>query len=119
VVVESDQGKLRQVLINLIGNAVKFTDQGDVRIALTVDAGSALVRVRDTGPGVPPEQQQRIFEAFTQADGSNTRRKGGTGLGLTVSRRLAELLGGSLVLETTSSEGSTFLLTLPLHPSRP
>jgi PAS domain S-box-containing protein len=119
LLVESDQGKLRQVLINLVGNAVKFTDQGEVRVVVAAGQGSALVRVRDTGPGIPPDQQQRIFEAFTQADGSSTRRKGGTGLGLTVSRRLAELLGGSLELEATSAEGSTFLLTLPLHPQRP
>ena len=111
---ESDQGKVRQVLLNLIGNALKFTDEGFVQVDLTADDGLARVRVQDTGSGIPEDQRQRIFEAFTQADGSNTRRQGGTGLGLTVSRHLAELLGGSLELEATSAEGSTFLLTIPL-----
>jgi PAS domain S-box-containing protein len=114
VPVETDEGKFRQVLINLVGNALKFTDEGYVRVELRCSDGVAQIRVQDTGPGVPADQQQRIFDAFTQGDSSNTRRKGGTGLGLTVSRYLAELLGGSLVLETTSAEGSTFLLTLPL-----
>ncbi|NJD11682.1 MAG: GAF domain-containing protein, partial [Gemmatimonadetes bacterium] len=114
--VESDQGKLRQVLLNLVGNAIKFTDEGFVRVALTTTEATAVIRVEDTGPGIPQDQRQRIFEPFTQVDGSSTRLKGGTGLGLTVSRQLAQLLGGSLELERTSADGSTFLLTIPLRP---
>jgi PAS domain S-box-containing protein len=115
LVIETDQGKVRQILLNLVGNAVKFTDEGSVRVHVASGAAAAEIRVQDTGPGVAQDQRERIFDAFTQVDSSNTRAKGGTGLGLTVSRRLAELLGGALAVESAAGSGSTFVLRLPRH----
>ena len=114
--IETDAGKLRQILVNLLGNAVKFTDAGEVELRLGSVDGCATFQVRDTGPGVPPEHLERIFEPFTQVDQSVTRLKGGTGLGLAVSRRMARLLGGDLVVESTPGEGSVFTLKLPPAP---
>ncbi len=111
----SDARKLRQVLLNLLGNAVKFTDAGSVSLELSREGENAWVRVSDTGPGISPDQLDRIFEAFTQADQSMTRRKGGTGLGLAVSRKLVELLGGDLTVESTLGQGSVFIVRLPLQ----
>jgi hypothetical protein len=111
----SDGGKIRQVLLNLIGNAVKFTDHGEIEVHVTVTGDHARVGVRDTGPGISADRMNRIFEPFTQGDSSTTRSKGGTGLGLTVSRRLAKLLGGELLVESTAGAGSTFTLVLPHH----
>jgi len=125
---EGDAGKLRQILFNLIGNAVKFTERGEVAVALaTADACDAMttlvVEVRDSGIGIPAEHQGRIFEAFTQLDASIARRYGGTGLGLAISRSLAELLGGTLGVESRAGEGSRFTLRLPLalpvQPAKP
>lgn len=109
---ESDAGKLRQILLNLIGNAVKFTEQGGVEISVERCADASWVRVRDTGPGLAPEDLERIFEPFTQVDQSATRAKGGAGLGLPVSRRLARLLGGDVEVESAPGRGSTFSLRL-------
>ncbi|HSJ14715.1 MAG TPA: ATP-binding protein [Longimicrobiales bacterium] len=109
---QTDAGKLRQILLNLAGNAVKFTDRGSVGIAL-LPGDIVEIRIRDTGTGVAPVDLERIFEPFTQVDQSNTRAQGGTGLGLTVSRRLARLLGGDIRLESQLGVGSTFTLTLP------
>jgi PAS domain S-box-containing protein len=111
--VRTDGGKLRQIAVNLIGNAVKFTDRGEVRIELGAEPGWVILRVHDTGEGIAPEDRERIFDAFTQVDGSTTRRKQGTGLGLTVSRDLARLLGGDITLESSPGRGSTFILRLP------
>ncbi|HZX26178.1 MAG TPA: ATP-binding protein, partial [Telluria sp.] len=120
--VKGDPGRLRQVLLNLLGNAVKFTGQG--RVVLRVDAGPeedgrCLVRfaVSDTGIGIPPEKQKLIFEAFAQVDGSTTREYGGTGLGLTICRRLVILMQGSMELESAPGAGSTFRFTIPLRPT--
>jgi signal transduction histidine kinase len=113
----SDAGKLRQILVNLLGNAVKFTDAGEVELRVWADDGTVSFQIRDTGPGIPPEYLERVFEPFTQVDGSSTRSKGGTGLGLPVSRRLARLLGGDLEVESAVGEGSCFTLTIPLVPS--
>ena len=115
-----DAGHLRQVLMNLVGNAVKFTDQGRVRVDVDVAAGApedARTRLRftvtDTGIGIPASAQQKIFESFTQTDGSITRRYGGTGLGLAISRGLAEAMQGRLDVSSEPGKGSTFTLTLP------
>jgi len=114
--VVSDPRKVRQVLLNLLGNAVKFTDAGSVHLDLLRDGDSACYRISDTGPGIDSDQIERIFDAFTQGDQSMTRRKGGTGLGLAVSRKLAQMLGGELTAESTVGQGSVFTVRLPLQP---
>ncbi|MBF0309458.1 MAG: PAS domain-containing protein [Magnetococcales bacterium] len=112
-----DPGRLRQVLFNLLGNALKFTDQGRVvlRAAMAAEQG-ILLEVEDTGIGIPGEQVATIFDAFTQADSSITRRFGGTGLGLTVSRHLVERMRGHIQVESHPGTGSLFRVTLPLSP---
>lgn len=111
--VVTDGGKLRQVLVNLVGNALKYADGGDVTVALDIGADEVTVHVRDTGPGIPGAWHERIFEPFVQMDQSTTRSYGGTGLGLAMSRRLARLLGGDVELDSVPGEGSTFTLRLP------
>ncbi len=108
-----DPGRLRQIILNLVGNAIKFTDQGEVVLAVTVeDRDEEHVHlhflVSDTGIGIPADKQRQIFEAFTQADTSTTRRYGGTGLGLTISMQLVKLMGGRLWVESEAGKGSTF-----------
>jgi signal transduction histidine kinase len=115
-----DWSRLEQVLINLVGNAIKFTESGSVSVLLTVqertpDAVLLSVAVVDTGIGIAPDRQAEIFEAFTQADGSTTRRYGGTGLGLTISRTLVEMMGGRIWLESTLGQGTTFHFTARLR----
>jgi signal transduction histidine kinase/DNA-binding response OmpR family regulator len=118
--VHGDASRLRQVLVNLIGNAIKFTDRGEVVVSLqTQPSGSRKevllhFQVRDTGIGVAAEKQQVIFEAFGQADPSTTRRFGGTGLGLTITKRLVELMGGRVWLESSLDQGSVFHFTVRL-----
>ena len=122
-----DGGRIRQVLVNLLGNAVKFTERGHVRIDVgsEAQARNGMIGVRidvsDTGIGITPENLARIFGRFAQADGSNTRRYGGTGLGLSISRQLAELMDGTLAAESEPGHGSTFRFTLalPLDPHPP
>ncbi|USQ98267.1 response regulator [Caulobacter sp. RL271] len=114
-VIETDRQRLEQILKNLLSNAFKFTETGGVRLDIRpVDAGRLVFAVKDTGIGVPPEQQESIFEAFRQADGTISRRYGGTGLGLSISRELSRLLGGAITLESRAGEGSTFSITIPL-----
>ena len=114
--VAGDPSRLRQILVNLAGNAIKFTERGSVRIR--VEAGEeSLIRfsVADTGIGIAPEKQKTIFDAFSQADGSITRRYGGTGLGLTIASRLVEMFGGRIWLESEAGRGSTFHFTARLE----
>ena len=114
----TDVDKLRQILANLLSNAVKFTERGSVTLEGTGDANSVRLTVRDTGPGIAASALDSIFEPFRQVDQSLTRRVGGAGLGLAVARRLAELLGGSLAVESTVGAGSAFTVRLPrrYHP---
>jgi CheY-like chemotaxis protein len=112
-----DPTRLRQIVVNLVGNALKFTDFGEVVVEAKVEncAGDDItlhLSVRDTGVGIPPKKQKLIFESFTQADGSMTRKYGGTGLGLTISSRLAEIMGGRVWVESEVGKGSTFHFTL-------
>ena len=117
--VRTDATKLRQILINLLGNAVKFTDAGKVSLALHVEDDEIRFQVSDTGPGIARADRERVFDAFTQLDQSLKRRKGGTGLGLPVSRKLAHLLGGELTVDAGPDGGSVFTLTLPLTAPTP
>ncbi len=115
--IDSDPTRLRQILINLVGNAIKFTEIGEVRVAVCLvkpAVGGPLLqfRVTDTGIGMTADDQAKLFRPFTQADSSTTRRYGGTGLGLTISKRLAELLGGDISVETAVGTGSIFTLTV-------
>jgi signal transduction histidine kinase len=113
-----DEQRLSQVLLNLVGNAIKFTDRGEVCIAARAVANQFLISVRDTGPGIPLEEQQRIFEEFHQVDGSSTRAKGGTGLGLAIAKQIVEMHGGSIWVESTLGQGSVFHLKLPVQMPR-
>jgi CheY-like chemotaxis protein len=118
--IQSDPTRLKQCLVNLVGNAVKFTDTGEVRVTVRM-AGAPRrpmiqFEVSDTGIGIPPEQLETIFEPFTQADGSTTRRFGGGGLGLTISWRFARALGGNLTVSSIEGRGSTFTLEVATGP---
>ena len=114
-----DEARLRQVLLNLLSNAVKFTEQGEVVVVVTGEetgAGSYRLElaVRDTGIGIPPDRMDRLFTSFSQVDASTTRRFGGTGLGLAISKRLVELMGGAIAVESEQRQGSTFRISLPV-----
>jgi signal transduction histidine kinase len=109
-----DERRLTQVLLNLVGNAIKFTDQGEVAIKASSANGSVTVAVHDTGPGISESDQAKIFEEFQQADSSTTKEKGGTGLGLAIARRIVEMHGGRLWVESKIGEGSTFAFTVPV-----
>jgi signal transduction histidine kinase len=113
-----DERKLTQVLLNLVGNAIKFTDQGEVAINVAAENGSLSIAIRDTGPGIAPADQARLFEEFQQADNSITKSKGGTGLGLAISKRIIEMHGGQIILESSVGQGSTFRVALPIKVER-
>ena len=120
-----DPGRLRQVISNLVHNAIKFTDRGEVYVRMERDrrriaempAGVICLRcsVEDTGPGLSEAQQDRLFQSFSQADNSTTRKYGGTGLGLAISRQLVELMGGTIGVESSPGEGSRFWFSVPLR----
>jgi two-component system, NtrC family, sensor kinase len=109
-----DGRRLTQVLINLVGNAIKFTDAGEVAIKAEANNGAFYVSVRDTGPGISAADQTKLFQEFQQADNAITRKKGGTGLGLAISKRIVEMHGGKIWIESQVGQGSTFAFTLPV-----
>jgi PAS domain S-box-containing protein len=119
-----DPGRIRQILNNLVGNAIKFTKQGEVAVYYTVQQQSTsrtkvLIKVTDTGVGLSAEQQAGLFERFSQADGSTTRKHGGTGLGLAISKQLVELMGGEIGIKSTEGKGTTFWFSLDLANAKP
>jgi signal transduction histidine kinase len=108
-----DEQRLTQVLLNLVGNAIKFTDAGEVRVMANAANGRFRVTVADTGPGIPPAEQARIFEQFHQVDSSLTKAKGGTGLGLAIAKQIVEMHGGRIWVESTVGKGSMFQMEIP------
>jgi signal transduction histidine kinase len=110
-----DVRRLAQVLLNLVGNAVKFTDEGGVVVAAEAQNGQFVLTVRDTGPGIAPENHDRIFGEFQQIDNSNTRKQGGTGLGLAISKRMVEMQGGTITVDSELGRGATFRVALPIR----
>jgi signal transduction histidine kinase len=111
----SDRRKIAKLLVALLSNAYKFTSSGEVRLSVEVRNDRAVYRVQDTGIGIPEEMRQAVFDEFRQVDGSSTRRYGGSGLGLSLARRLARLLGGEIYVDSAVGEGSTFRVELPLQ----
>src|SRR6476659_4017421 len=109
-----DERRLAQVLLNLVGNAIKFTDVGEVVIRADASDGTFNLSVRDTGPGISEADQAKLFQEFQQADNSITRKKGGTGLGLAISKRIIEMHGGKIWVESVVGQGSTFAFSLPV-----
>jgi signal transduction histidine kinase len=118
--ISADRIRVRQVLLNLVSNAAKFTEEGQIAVSArtirTENEPEVLVAVADTGIGIAPENIDRLFQAFSQVDPSPTRKSGGTGLGLSIARHLVELHGGRIWVESTLGEGSTFAFTLPFSP---
>jgi signal transduction histidine kinase len=115
---KGDERRITQVILNLVGNAIKFTEVGKIRVQVTASDGTFLVSVSDTGPGISEADQQKIFGEFAQADSSSTRKKGGTGLGLTIAKRIIEMHGGRIWVESSLGKGSTFWFTLPIRIER-
>jgi CheY-like chemotaxis protein len=117
----ADQTRVRQIILNLISNAAKFTEQGSISLHAAVNPQEVLVSVSDTGIGIPEDKQESVFEEFTQVDASTTRRVGGTGLGLAITRRFVDMHGGRIWVESQLGIGSTFTFTLPLAgpPEKP
>jgi signal transduction histidine kinase len=109
-----DERRIAQVLLNIVGNAIKFTDKGEIAVRALAMNGSFTVSVSDSGPGISAADQTRIFDEFQQADNSLTRKKGGTGLGLSIAKRIVELHDGRIWVESTLGQGSTFYFTLPV-----
>jgi len=114
-IARGDEQRIAQVLLNLLGNAIKFTDEGEVRVEVAASNETFLVSVSDTGPGLSEADQKRIFEEFRQVDGSSTREKGGSGLGLSIAKKIVEMHGGRIWVESIPGEGSIFRFTLPVR----
>jgi len=114
-----DERRLTQVLLNIVSNAIKFTDVGKVEVGVDSADGKLNIWVKDTGPGIKLEDQARIFDEFQQVDDSSTRLKGGTGLGLSISRRLVSMHGGRIDVQSTVGVGSTFHIVIPLRAAEP
>jgi signal transduction histidine kinase len=112
---KGDERRIAQVLLNLLGNAIKFTDAGEVKVGVTTADGTFLVAVSDTGPGIAAEDQAKIFEEFHQADSSSTKQKAGTGLGLAIAKRIIEMHGGRIWVESSPGKGATFWFMLPVR----
>ena len=112
--IQTDRTRLHQILINLVSNAIKFTERGRIEIVARVVDSFLQIEVIDTGIGIAPEHQEILFQPFTQADTTSTRRYGGTGLGLSITHRLVEMLGGSISLESELDKGSTFRVMIPV-----
>ncbi|HEU0053963.1 MAG TPA: GAF domain-containing sensor histidine kinase, partial [Longimicrobium sp.] len=119
LVVRTDVGKVHQIVLNLLSNAVKFSDRGGIFTRVRRDGERACIEVRDTGIGIAPENLERIFDAFSQVEQAPTRRVGGTGLGLSVTRNLARLMGGDVIVRSEVGGGSTFTVSIPLRPPAP
>ena len=113
-----DEQRLTQVLLNLVGNAIKFTDTGEVRVTAEAVDGRFAISVVDTGPGIPEQERTRIFEQFHQVDDSNTKSKGGTGLGLAIAKQIVEMHGGRIWVDSTVGKGSTFQMELPIRAEK-
>jgi signal transduction histidine kinase len=116
---KGDERRITQALLNLVGNAIKFTEAGEVALKASAQDGAFQLAVADTGPGIAAKDQERIFEEFQQVDSSSTRRKGGTGLGLAISKKIVEMHGGRIWVESELGRGSTFLFTLPVRVEMP
>ena len=116
--INMDDSRLRQILLNIVGNAVKFTERGGVQITARTTQNQLEIAIQDTGIGIPADRLDRVFDSFAQADADTTRRFGGTGLGLTISRKLAKVMGGGIALGSTPGKGSCFTISLPFHPAR-
>ncbi len=117
--VEADENRLQQILLNLVGNAIKFTNQGEVRVSAQLVNQRMVIAVKDTGIGIAEDKLDRVFESFEQADGSTAREYGGTGLGLSITKQLVELHGGQIFVESRVDVGSTFSFELPLSHQQP
>jgi PAS domain S-box-containing protein len=119
IMVFADETRLTQILVNLLSNAVKFTTEGRITAGYDRTDGEVLIRVTDSGPGIPPDQAERIFEEFYQVEGGLSRTSGGTGLGLAIARRFARLMGGDVYVDTDLGRGSTFTVSLPAAEAEP
>ena len=113
--IRADRQRVKQILLNLVGNALKFTTTGGVTITAAADVDFVAFVVRDTGRGIPADQLARVFEQFHQVDNSNTKKKGGTGLGLAIAKQIVEMHGGRVWVESEPGKGATFLMQVPVR----
>jgi len=113
VEIETDETKLRQIIVNFLSNAIKFTETGYIELGIEPEPDQLRLYVKDTGIGIPLEYHEKVFERFRQVETSHTRKYGGNGLGLCISKNLTEMLGGNIGMESVVLKGSTFFITLP------